>query len=203
LLFVNATNLDDGAQRVFYLVPEARRAMETNDPSRFIRILLASSGVPGAFPYREIDGAMYVDGSVTANMIYDGHLPEENRLPGVWRRLYPGVAMPKLRYWVIFNNQLHADPKVVPATWHDIVLRSVDVSMRASSLNAMRQLFLMAEVARLKQHADVEVRVVAIPDEWRAPKPGVFVKETMNALADLGEKMGADGKSWMTEAPAQ
>jgi hypothetical protein len=30
------------------------------------------------------------------------------------------------------------------------------------------------------------------------PKPGVFVKETMNALADLGEKMGADPSTWST-----
>jgi hypothetical protein len=29
----------------------------------------------------------------------------------------------------------------------------------------------------------------------------VFIKETMNALADLGEKMGADGNSWMSTPP--
>jgi hypothetical protein len=31
--------------------------------------------------------------------------------------------------------------------------------------------------------------------------PGTFEKETMNSLADLGEKMGADPKSWLTEPP--
>jgi hypothetical protein len=203
LLFVNATNLDDGSPHVFYLLPEARRAVEKKDPSRFHNILLASSGIPGAFPYREIDGAMYVDGGVTANMIFGGRLPEENRLPAVWQRKYPGVPMPKLRYWVIFNNQLHAQPLVVPATWHDIVVRAIEVSTRASSLNAMRQLFLMAEVARMKWNADVEVRIAAIPDEWRAPKPDAFDKATMNSLADLGEKMGADRGSWITEPPTQ
>jgi hypothetical protein len=29
----------------------------------------------------------------------------------------------------------------------------------------------------------------------------VFIKETMNALADLGERRGADPASWRTEAP--
>jgi hypothetical protein len=67
----------------------------------------------------------------------------------------------------------------------------------------MRQLFLLAEVARLRRHADVEVRYVAVPDDWRPPKPGTFVKETMNNLADLGEKMGADPNSWSTEPPTQ
>jgi predicted acylesterase/phospholipase RssA len=203
LLFVNTTNLDDATPHVFYLVPEAHRAMETGDLSRFHNILLASAGVPAAFPYREIDGAMYVDGAVTANMIFGGRLPEERRLVGLWERLYPDVTMPKLRYWVIFNNQLHTPPIVVRPRWFDIITRSVDVASRSASLNAMRQLYMLAEVARLNHRADVEVRFVAVPDDWRPPVPGTFVKETMSNLADLGEKMGADPKSWITEPPTQ
>jgi hypothetical protein len=49
----------------------------------------------------------------------------------------------------------------------------------------------------------VELRYIAVPDEWRPPKPGTFIKETMNNLADLGEKLGADPNSWLTEAPTQ
>ena len=40
-----------------------------------------------------------------------------------------------------------------------------------------------------------------VPDDFVPPKPGVFVKETMNALADLGEKMGADPSTWSTSPP--
>ena len=42
-----------------------------------------------------------------------------------------------------------------------------------------------------------------LPDEWRPPKAGTFVKETMNDLADLGERLGADPNSWLTEPPTQ
>jgi hypothetical protein len=203
LLFVNTTNLDDASPHVFYLVPEARRAVETGDISRFQNILLASAGIPGAFPYREIEGTMYVDGAVTANLLFGGRIPEENRLPALWQRLYPDDPMPKLRYWIIFNNQLRAPPTVVRPRWLDIITRSVEVASRSATLNSMRQLFLMAEVARLKRNADVEVRYVAVPDDWRPPQPGTFVKETMNNLADLGEKMGADPSSWITESPTQ
>jgi Patatin-like phospholipase len=182
LLFVNTTNLDDASPRVFYLVPEARRAAETGDLSRFQTILLASSGIPAAFPYREIDGSLYVDGAVSANMVFGGRLPEDRRIAGLWRRQYPGEPMPKLRYWVIFNNQLHAPPIVVRARWFAIVMRSIDVSSRAGSLNAIRQLYLLTEVARLKHQADVEMRFVAIPDDWRPPKPG-----TSCALREAGE----------------
>src|ERR1700752_203960 len=90
LLFVNTTNLDDGSPRVFYLVPEAHRAVQTGDVSRFQDILLASSGIPGAFPYREIDGALYVDGFVTANITFGARVPEERRIGALWQRMYPG-----------------------------------------------------------------------------------------------------------------
>jgi patatin-like phospholipase len=203
LLFVNTTNLDDGSPHVFYLVPEARRAVETGDLTRFQDILLASSGIPGAFPYREIDGAMLVDGFVTANITFGARVPEERRLPALWQQLYPGVRMPRFRYWVVFNNQLHAAPTVVPARWLDIMERSIEVSARAGSLTSMRQLYLLAEVARLKRDADIEVRFIAIPDAWRAPRSGTFIKETMNDLADLGEKVGADPANWISEPPAQ
>ena len=49
--------------------------------------------------------------------------------------------------------------------------------------------------------SDVEVRIVSIPGDWFPPVPGTFIKETMNNLADLGEKMGADPSSWSTEPP--
>jgi hypothetical protein len=65
----------------------------------------------------------------------------------------------------------------------------------------MRHLYAMAEIARLKQRVDVEVRVMAVPDYWVPPKPGTFEAEVMNELADLGEKMGADPTSWRTDPP--
>jgi hypothetical protein len=65
----------------------------------------------------------------------------------------------------------------------------------------MRHLFTMAEISRLKRGADVEVRIVSIPDDWTVPKEGVFIKETMNNLADLGERRGADPKSWISDPP--
>jgi hypothetical protein len=59
----------------------------------------------------------------------------------------------------------------------------------------------MAEIARLKRKAQVEVRIVEIAADWSPPVSGVFIKETMNTLVDLGEKMGADPSSWSTSPP--
>ena len=72
---------------------------------------------------------------------------------------------------------------------------------RAATITSMRHLFAQAVISRLMRGATIEVRIVAVPDDFVPPKPGTFEQDTMNALADLGEKMGEQASSWRTEAP--
>jgi hypothetical protein len=199
LLAVNTTDLDTGTSRVFDLVAEAQRAADSGQLERIHNIMLASAGIPGAFPFRMIDNELYVDGGVTGNIIYGGRIAEEDSLPALWQKAYPNLPIPKIRYWVIFNNQFRPVPAVTPPNWPAVISRSLETSTRAATSTAIRHLFAMAEISRLKRKADVEVRIVSIPSDWFPPEPGVFKKETMNNLADLGEKMGADPASWRTE----
>jgi predicted acylesterase/phospholipase RssA len=201
MLLMNTSNVDDGGMRVWDVGSEAQRAVESGNYSRVHTIMLASSGIPGAFPFRIIDNEMYVDGGVTGNIIYGGRVREEDSLPALWKQRYPDLPMPKTRYWVIFNNQLRPLPQVTEPTWPAVVSRSLEMGTRSATVMSMRHLFAMAELSRLKRGAPTEIRIVAVPNDWAAPKPGVFIKETMNALADLGEKMGADPNSWMTTPP--
>ena len=196
LLLVNTTNLDTGTSRVFDLVAEAQRGANSAELERMHNIMLASAGIPGAFPFRIIDGELYVDGGVTDNIIYGGRIAEEDSLPALWQKAYPNLPIPKFRFWVIFNNQFRPVPVVVAPNWVAVIQRSLETSTRAATATAIRHLFAMAEISELKRKADVEVRVVSIPPDWSPPVPGVFKKETMNSLADLGEKMGADPASW-------
>jgi hypothetical protein len=200
-LLVNTTDVDDGGNRVWDVGSEAQRAVESGDVDRVHRILLASSGIPGAFPFREIDGALYVDGGVTGNILYGGATREERSLPALWAATYPALPAPTVRYWVIFNNQLRPLPQVTAPTWPAIVARSLEMGTRTATVTAIRHLFAQADIAELKHGGAVEVRVVAVPNDFVPPKAGVFIKETMNALADLGERLGADPASWRTEAP--
>ena len=72
---------------------------------------------------------------------------------------------------------------------------------RAATTTAIRHLCAIAEISQLKRRADIEVRTVVIPESWTPPVAGTFVKETMNSLVDLGEKMGADPASWSSQPP--
>jgi hypothetical protein len=199
LLAVNTTNLDDATSRVFDLVVEAQRAADSGQVERVHSIMLASAGIPGAFPFRMIDEELYVDGGVTGNIIYGGRIGEEDSLPALWQKAYPKLPIPKIRFWVIFNNQFRPVPQRTAPNWPSVIQRSLETSTRAATATAVRHLFAMSEISRLKRKADVEVRIVSIPGDWVPPVPGVFIKETMNNLADLGEKMGTDPASWSNE----
>jgi Patatin-like phospholipase len=202
VLAVNTTNLDEATSRVFDLVAEAQRAADTGHVDRVHSIMLASAGIPGVFPFRIIDDELYVDGGVTGNIIYGGRVGEEDSLPAAWQKVYPKLPIPKIRYWVIFNNQFRPVPQLTAPNWLAVIQRSLETSTRAATATSVRHLFAMAEISRLKRKADVEVRVVSIPGDWVPPVPGMFIKESMNNLVDLGEKMGADPASWSNEPPA-
>jgi hypothetical protein len=201
MIFMNTSNIDDGTMRVWDVSKEAERAVADNSADRVHTIMLASSGIPGAFPYREIDGQLYVDGGVTGNILYGGRVKEEDSLPAMWSRTYPDLKIPRIRYWVIFNNQTRPLPQVTAPSWTAVVSRALEMATRAATLTALRHLYAKAEISHLKHGAEIEIRYVHVPDDWAPPKPGVFIKETMNSLVDLGEKMGASPSSWDDQPP--
>lgn len=201
VLAVNTSNLDFGEMRAWDLVAEAQRAVETGYRERVYGIMLASTAVPGAFPPRMIDGNLYVDGAITGNILYGARIPEEDSFVAIWRRQYPGTPVPKIRYWLIFNNQRRPPPEVVQPRWTSVLRRSTVASTRTATINSIRHLFALAEVSRLKHGADIEVRFMAVPDDWAPPTSALFAEEVMNDLADMGERMGADPSSWQARSP--
>ncbi|HSA89599.1 MAG TPA: patatin-like phospholipase family protein [Burkholderiales bacterium] len=199
-LLVNTTNVDLGDNRVWDLIAEAKRAL-AGEEDRVRRLLLASAGIPAVFPARGIGDYLFVDGAITGNIIYGGETREDQSLPARWHAKHPRRPMPRLRYWVIFNNQVRFPPQVTQDRWPDIMARTTIMATQTSTLNSLRHLYAMAEIARLKYKADIEVRLMTVPEDYVPSKPGTFAKEVMNELADLGERMGADPKRWLTEAP--
>ena len=201
VLVVNTTNIDLGDSRPWDVIAEARAELAGGESGRVQRILLGSAGIPAVFPAREIGTFLYVDGAITGNILYGGRIDEQDSLAVLWRKRNPNLPLPLLRYWVIFNNQFRFPPQVTPDKWPDIMSRATIMATQTGTVAAMRHLFARAELIHLKQKVDVEVRVMSVPESFVPSVPGTFQKEVMNALADLGEKMGADPKSWRDTEP--
>jgi hypothetical protein len=196
ILAISATDLDFGRQRFWEVGAIAEGAIESGDVSMVQDIMLASSAIPVAFPSREIGDHFYGDGGVTANVFLRLDTRNPYGFLRRWLAEHPGAPLPKVRFWVILNNQTAHAPKTVQPHWPALVGPSLETSIRSATLTEVRLLAAEADYINAKYGADVQVRMVAIPNDWRPPVPGQFQKETMDSLADLGRRLGADPKSW-------
>ena len=154
------------APEVFDLVAEAHQAVASGNLDRIHNVILASAGIPGVFPFRIIDDQMYVDGGVSGNILYGGRMSEEDTLGSQWHSTYPDIPTPKVRYWILFNNQFRPPPQVTQPRWPDVVTAGMEMGTRSSTATAIRHLFAIAEIQKLKWHADVEV------PSFRSPATG-------------------------------
>lgn len=196
VLAIGTTNLDMGILMPFRLSLEAESAEKTGDIDRVHKILLASSAIPAVFPPVVIDDTLYVDGGTTSNILFSANMRSPESVIAILRRDHPDVPIPPMRYWVIINNQLGAAPRIVQPTWVSITGASVETAIRSSTIGSLRLLALEVEYLARVENINAQLHFVAIPDEWRPPRPGIFQPETMQALADLGRKMGAKTVSW-------
>lgn len=195
-LGISATDLDLGRQTFWEVGSEAEAAVASGDYDRVNRIMLASAAIPGIFPPVQIGSSMYCDGGVTANILLKLDPRNPNGLIARWKAAHPDKPLPRARYWVIVNNQLKHPAKTVQEKWTEIIGASLGVVIRSATIAEVRWLAAEADYVNAKYGADIEVRVVAIPDDWRPPVEGSFEQGTMNALADLGREMGATSSSW-------
>ena len=64
LLLIQSTNLDLAFPEIFNFVDAAKESIDLNNSKPMEEIVLASAALPGMFPPREIDSALYVAGGV-------------------------------------------------------------------------------------------------------------------------------------------
>lgn len=202
VLLIGTTNLDLGMLTMWDATRLAHEAVAgRRDDSTFHNVILASTAIPAVFPPVKIDGDLYVDGGVTRNIAYATDQEFADSAVNIWKKEYPVRQPPKWRVWVIINKQLGTAPEHLLPSWPAVMSRSLDLSIRASTINSLKSLALATQYLHLRDGVDVELRVMAIPDDWKPPVKGPFKKETMNSLAELGYQLGADPGSWRTTIP--
>lgn len=216
-LWIGTTNLDLGVMYPWDLTLEARRIVDFDglgaggrraDGSRavgeggaccdrFRDVLLASAAIPAVFPPVVIDSTLYVDGGASANILFDADLLRPGGPVEAYHAEHPDLPVPRFRFWVIINNKIGVDERIVQPTWLSITEASVATAIRASTLNSLKQLATLSELQRCRG-LDVQFRFVCIPDDWRPPidNPEPFDPELMRSLLELGRRMGERPESW-------
>jgi hypothetical protein len=107
----------------------------------------------------------------------------------------------RIRVWIIVNQKLRSDPKVVRSRWTSIATRSLDILLRTSMLQSIQDGETYAALLDGRPELDVVLRYVAIPQDFEVPDSDrMFDGRSMRALVELGRQMGADPRSWRTEA---
>ncbi len=202
VLLIGTTNLDLGMMTMWNatrLADEAVSGERTRET--FDNVILASTAIPAVFPPVRIEGDLYVDGGVTRNIAYTTDQDFDQSAVNIWMREQPTRPLPRTRVWVIINNQLCAPPAQLEVGWPGVVGRSLDLFIQYSTVNCLKSLAVSLAYLKLRTGLDIEMHYLAIPNEWRPPVKGTFKKETMNALAELGRKLGADPAAWKTSVP--
>ena len=201
-LAINTTNLDHAASHPFDLVAEAQHAIESGELDRIHNIVLASAVIPRRISVPDDRPELHVDGGVTGNIIYGG---QARRGRHAARYLADDLSRPGDSQDALLGDLQQSVPSAAAGDTTRVDCRHPtqprDTGTRASTTTALHHLLSMAEVSRLKTNADMEVRVVSIPEDLVPPARGAFVKETMNELADLGESLDEIRKVGVTSHP--
>lgn len=202
-LLVGATNMDYGQLRVWDLAQIASEKSSQKAIEQIVSILFASTAIPGLFPPEIIDGLLYVDGGATMQMV--GGMDDRSWAYKETKDKQMGFvnakAPVKIRIWIIVNQKLLTDAKVVRSRWTSIASRSLNTLIRASTLQSIQDAETYVRLINLQPEFDAEMKYVAIPQDFPiADSDEIFDAKTMRDLVKLGLQMGADPTSWKTEA---
>ena len=201
LILIGVTNLDIGAGRIIDLGREAQEALSSGQLDRIHSILLASIAIPSAFPPIEMDGMYYADGGATSNL-FIANFPGPDGPVARFRARHPEAPLPKVRVWVVVNQQLKPQHAVTRPRWISISGRALSTLTSTSQLFALSWLKNMTRQATVERGVDSEIYIVSIPSDAPEKKTEeMFELQYMRALQELGRKMGADPSSWQTEIP--
>ncbi|MBD2749158.1 patatin-like phospholipase family protein [Microvirga sp. BT688] len=196
-LLVQTTNID--AQRP--VIWDLSAIAASGQPDRrelIVRILLASTALPGLFPAVRIrvdaEGRTYdelhVDGGVTAQLFF---APPRTRFAR-FEQLAFGHARERTLY-VIRNGKLTPDYKPTEERALPLATRSIMTLTKYQGLSDLRRL------DRIARETNARVLFTSIPPDFTKAARSEFDREYMGELFRAGEQMGMSGRAWRSSPP--
>ena len=202
-LMISGTNIDLGLGRFWDVGRQIEHLEVDAARDRLKMIIMASAAVPVLFPPVEIDGSLYSDGGVSANIFVSFDKAGLLSIAEKWYERHPDDPMPLIRIWVLMSRELFLAPQIVQPRYPDIGLRSLNIMMKYDRLKSLVGLAYMLE--DLDEHRGIRTEL-----RYAMPPPDADLPEEMSAINDpevarrmleLGYSLGARVDSWMQEMP--
>jgi len=202
LLLVATTNLDLGRMQIWNLGALSATGDSEETRERFQEVLMASAAIPAVFPAVMLDDALHADGGVTGQLVLAADPDLLATLLNERAAADPPMPIPRVRIWVIVNQQLNVRPEAITNSWLAIGTRGVTTLANAATISALRRLEALCQLMHARFGADFEFRWIDIPGSFELPEGlRLFDTELTNRLADEGARLGRDGGAWMTTVP--
>jgi predicted acylesterase/phospholipase RssA len=192
-LFVITTDLDAERSVVWNMGAIAAHGGE-DARALFVKVLLASASVPGAFPPVLID--VEADGKRFAEMHADGGLCGQFFVtPASLMATNSDYRLPATQLYIVVNTGLQRDFKVVERFAPSILSQAVGTAVKADT----RMMLSLAYAAA--KRSGVEFNVATIPPSFDAPSKGAFDQKYMRALFQTGYDQGRSATPFGAEPP--
>lgn len=195
-LIVGTTNID--AQRpVFW---DMGRIAQSQDPGAlelFRRVLLASASIPGVFPPVHIKvqaggktfEELHVDGGATRQLFLSpGDLSFKHLDSKLKRKV-------QRRLFIVRNGKLGPEWQATKEATIDLAQRSLATLTKSQGIGDLTRMYVKAE------RDGIDYNLVALPDDFNAPRKGLFDLAYTKPLYETGHRMGSSGIPWLKRPP--
>ncbi|MGF1501538.1 MAG: patatin-like phospholipase family protein [Paracoccaceae bacterium] len=199
-LWIGTTNLD--AQRpVYWNITRIASIGGPDARDLIIKIMLASSAIPGAFPPQyfavEIDGEryseMHVDGGVTNQLFFYPEtvdLRQFESLDGQFQNFARRGTI-----YVIRNTKLEPDFSAIAPSILNISARSLSTMIKFGGRNDIQVL------EQIAARDGFGVKVTSVPETFDMEENELFDPVYMQALFQVGYDLAAGEGTWRVEIP--
>lgn len=192
-LFVITTDLDAERFAVWNMGAIAEHGGE-DARKLFVKVLLASASVPGAFPPVLID--VEAGGKRFAEMHADGGLGGQFFVaPPALMATSSDYHLPATALYIVVNTGLEPDFKLVERFAPSILTQAVGAAVKVDT-----RLMLTLSYAVAKR-SGIAFNVATIPSSFDAPSRGAFDPKYMGALFQTGFEQGKGESPFSPEPP--
>ena len=198
-LYVGTVSLDSGKLVVWDMT---KIAMDESNPKRlelYRRVVFASASIPVWVPPVEIDGNLYGDGGVRAQLFVENHfLPALRHARG--HPQDPQKPLVHVRFYVVVNGKVGMDPICEPDKLLDLGTRTLDMILDAGEVGNLYRVYEMA--VEMKSEGDRPPFWLArIPDAQEITSSYVFDPGKMKELYEAGVRFGQGAAPWERTVP--